>query len=184
MTTTSDVSKKFTEKISAPGNSSVGIILGDFEISDPEKGRFNVWNEQFTDGDAGNAMFHSFFHMFWGLLSRITRGTPLHRFSGSRALFQGLVAFSLNYPSRRETFTATPKFLRICGAGPFRVITRRYVLSVMSQLIGSNRAIPSWMSTHPVFCSIRKRLHDDDRYFADPFGAWTRNWKRCTDLFE
>ena len=27
------------------------------------------------------------------------------------------------------------------------------------------------MSKHPVFCSILKRLHDDHRYSADPFGA-------------
>ena len=31
--------------------SGVGIILGDFNIRDPEEGRFNVWNQIFTDGD-------------------------------------------------------------------------------------------------------------------------------------
>ena len=41
---------------------AVGIILGDFNICEPEEGRFNVWNQTFTDGDAGkNAIFHSFF---------------------------------------------------------------------------------------------------------------------------
>ena len=40
----------------------VGIILGDFNICDPEEGRFNVWNQSFTDGDPGKtAVFHSFF---------------------------------------------------------------------------------------------------------------------------
>ena len=40
----------------------VGIILGDFNICDPEEGRFNVWNQTFTDGDPGKtAVFHSFF---------------------------------------------------------------------------------------------------------------------------
>ena len=29
----------------------VGVILGDFNISDPEEGRFNVWNQSFTDGE-------------------------------------------------------------------------------------------------------------------------------------
>ena len=33
------------------------------------------------------------------------------------------------------------------------------------------KRIPSWMSKHPVFCSILKRLHDDHRCSADPFGA-------------
>ena len=40
----------------------VGIILGDFNICDPEEGRFHVWNQTFTDGDpTKTAMFHSFF---------------------------------------------------------------------------------------------------------------------------
>ena len=43
--------------------SGVGTILGDFNICDPEEeGRFNVWNQSFTDGDPGQtAVFHSFF---------------------------------------------------------------------------------------------------------------------------
>ena len=41
--------------------SGVGIILGDFNICDPEGGRHNVWNQTFTDGDPGKiAVFHSF----------------------------------------------------------------------------------------------------------------------------
>ena len=33
------------------------------------------------------------------------------------------------------------------------------------------KRIPSWMSKHPVLCSILKRLHDDHRYSTNPFGA-------------
>ena len=51
----------------------VGFVLFAFNICDPEEGRFNVWNQTFTDGDPRNiAMFHSFFHMFLRLLSLIT----------------------------------------------------------------------------------------------------------------
>ena len=40
----------------------VGVILGDFNICDPDNGRFNVWHQTFTDGDPKNtAVFHSFF---------------------------------------------------------------------------------------------------------------------------
>ena len=40
----------------------VGVILGDFNICDLEEGRFNVWNQKFTDGDPRKtAVFHSFF---------------------------------------------------------------------------------------------------------------------------
>ena len=39
---------------------AAGIILGDFNICEPEEGRFNVWNQTFTDGDMGKAaLFHS-----------------------------------------------------------------------------------------------------------------------------
>ena len=40
-----------------------GIIMGDFNICEPEEGMFNVWNQTFTDGDTGKAaLFHSLFH--------------------------------------------------------------------------------------------------------------------------
>ena len=40
----------------------MSVILGDFNICDPEEGRFHVWNQSFTDGDPGKtAVFHSFF---------------------------------------------------------------------------------------------------------------------------
>ena len=34
-----------------------------------------------------------------------------------------------------------------------------------------SKRIPSWMSKHPIFCSLLQRLHDDCRLSADPFGA-------------
>ena len=74
-------------------SNGVGIILGDFNICDPEEGRFNVCNQTFTDGDPRmTAMFHSCFHMFLRLLNLITRGgTPQPL--GSSALCQGLIVF-------------------------------------------------------------------------------------------
>ena len=32
-----------------------------------------------------------------------------------------------------------------------------------------SKRIPSWMSKHPVFCSLLKRLHDDHSFSLDPF---------------
>ena len=41
---------------------ATGMIMGDFNICEPEEGRFNVWNQTFTDGDTGKAaLFHSLF---------------------------------------------------------------------------------------------------------------------------
>ena len=45
-----------------PYPNAVGIIMGDFNICEPEEGRFNVWNLTLTDGDAGKAaLFHALF---------------------------------------------------------------------------------------------------------------------------
>ena len=53
----------------------VGIILGDFNICDPEEGRFNFGNQSVTEGDPGKtAVFHSFFpHVLEIALSDYTR---------------------------------------------------------------------------------------------------------------
>ena len=53
------------------------------------------------------------------------------------------------------------------------MITRRYVLSFKKPTNRGQQGkrIPCWMSKHPVFCSILKRLHDDHRYSEDPFCA-------------
>ena len=41
---------------------TLGLITGDFNICEPEEGRFNVWNQTFTDGDAEKVtIFRSFF---------------------------------------------------------------------------------------------------------------------------
>ena len=41
---------------------TIGIIIEDFNICEPEEGRSNVWNQTFTDGDTGKAaLIHSVF---------------------------------------------------------------------------------------------------------------------------
>ena len=41
---------------------ALGEIIGDFNICEPEEGRFNVRNQTFTEGDTGKtALFRSFF---------------------------------------------------------------------------------------------------------------------------
>ena len=71
----------------------VGIIWGDFNICDPEEGRFNVWNQSFTDGDPWKtAVFHSFFPY----VLEIAQSDYTRRDSsavGTYALCQGLIVF-------------------------------------------------------------------------------------------
>ena len=78
--------------------------------------------------------------MFLKLLNLITRGgTPQNL--GSYALCQGLTVFFLIYPwLRREILTATGMSSRTWGIGPYRVITRRYVLSFKSRVLEDNSA--------------------------------------------
>ena len=48
---------------------ATGMIMGDFNICEPEEGRFNVGNQTFTDGDTGKAaLFHSLFLYFLAFL--------------------------------------------------------------------------------------------------------------------
>ena len=35
---------------------ALGVITGDFNICEPEEGRFNSWNQTFSDGDAGKML--------------------------------------------------------------------------------------------------------------------------------
>ena len=51
--------------------------------------------------------------------------------------------------------------------------TRRYVLSLISRLLGSNRANAFQVGCPNILSSvfILKRLHDHHRFSADPFGA-------------
>ena len=73
---------------------AVGIFLGDFNICDPEEGRFNVWNTRHSPMVTRERLPCStpFFHTSLRFLNLTTRGgspQPL----GSYALCQGLIAF-------------------------------------------------------------------------------------------
>ena len=47
----------------------------------------------------------------------------------------------------------------------------RLVLQMPTNRVQQGKRMPSWMSKHPVFCSLLQRLHDDHRFSTDPFGA-------------
>ena len=100
----------------------VGIIVGDFNICDSE-GRFNVWNQTFTDG--GPRRTAGLFHTSLRLLNPVKReGTPQPL--GSYALCQGLIVFlSIYLWLKHEIFTATPMSRRTWRVGPSRVIAVR-----------------------------------------------------------
>ena len=106
--------------------------MGDFNICDPEEGRFNVWNQPFTDGDPGKtAVFHSFFpHVLEVAQSDYTRRDStalgaIRTLSRIDRIFISIYPW-LNY----EIPIATLMSLRIWGSKPFRVITQQYASSL------------------------------------------------------
>ena len=74
---------------------------------------------------------------------------------------------------RREIFTATLMSSRTLGNWtiPSDHATVRLVIQKPTNRGQQGKRIPSWMSKHPVFCSLLKRLHDDHRFSTDPFCA-------------
>ena len=49
----------------------------------------------------------------------------------------------------------------------------RLVIQKPTNRVQQGKRIPSWMSKHPVFCSLLQRPHDDHCFSTDPFGALT-----------
>ena len=133
-----------------------------------------MWNQTFTDGDPRKtAIFHSFSHTFLRLLNLITRGgTPQP--SRSYALHQGLIAFFINPPvAEARDFHCYSHVFENLGKRtiPSDHAAVRLVIQKPTNREQQGKRIPSWMSKHPIFCSILKRLHDDHRFSTDPFSA-------------
>ena len=118
-----------------------GVITRDFNICEPEEGRFNVWNQTFTDGDTGKAaLFHSFFHH----VLEITQPDFTKRDSTADGTFRTLSRIDrtfINLPmAESQDFHCYSHFSRILGNGPYRVTMQLYVSSYKSRLSGVTRA--------------------------------------------
>ena len=101
-----------------------GMIIGDFNICEPEEGRFNVRNQTFTEGDARKRLFFVLFTRMLlkssNLISQGRTPPPMVRY----AHYPEWTERSQLYPwQRREIFTAIPTFLTTWASGPYRVIT-------------------------------------------------------------
>ena len=145
----------------------VGIILGDFNICDPEEGRFNVWNQTFTDGDLGKtAMFHSFFPHSLRLRNLISQEETLQSLV-SYALVQGLIVILSIYLWLKHVISiALLMLLSTSGRKLFRVTMLQYASSSRNLLIEETRT-----NVFPVGGCILQQLHDDHRLSPDPFCA-------------
>ena len=124
-------------------------ILGDFNICDPEEGRFNVWNQTFTDGDPGKtAVFHSFCpHVLEVAQSDYTR-----RDATALGVFRTLsridrIFINLPMAEARDFRCSRLMSLRALGRKTFRVIMLQFVSSTRNLLIEETRS-----NVFPVGC--------------------------------
>ena len=150
-------------------------ILGDFNICDPEEGRFNVWNQSFIDGDPGKtAVFHSFFpHVLEVARSDYTRrdATVL---GVTRTLSRIGRIFLNNLPEAeaRDFLCCFDVFENLRKKTlPSDHAAGRLVIQKPTHRGDQNKHIPSWMSKHPILGSISQQLHNDHRFSPDPFCA-------------
>ena len=151
---------------------AVGFNLGDLNICEPEEGRFNVWNKTFTDGDAGKtAVFHSFFlhvletaHTDYTGRDSTILGTIRTMSRIDRIIFNVPTVEARDFHCYSHVYENLGNRTIPSDHAAVRLVIRKPVKQGHQ-----GRHIPGWMSKHPFFCSILKRLHDDHRYSEDPF---------------
>ena len=150
----------------------VGVILCDFNICDPEEGRFNVWNQSFTDGDPGKtAVFHSFFpYVLENAQSDYTRrdssalGGHSHSVEDWSYFYQSTHGWSTWFPLlfsccwelREENCSEWP-----CCSTPRHPETN-------SSRTRAN-VFPVGCPNIPFLVLSCSKLHDDHRFSPDPF---------------
>ena len=143
-------------------------------VCEPEEGRFNVLEPNLHRRWHGKGRFFlSLFH----ISSEIAQPDYTRRDSTALGVIRTLSRID-------RIFTNLPMAAARdfhCYSHVFENLANRSISSDHAAVrLVSNKTrnreqhgkrIPSWMSKHPVFCSILKRLHDDHRYSPEPFGA-------------
>ena len=147
---------------------AVGVILGDFNICEPEKGRFIVWNQTFTEGGA-----HSFFPRVLEIAQPYFTRRDSTADGTMRTLSRIGVAF-INLPmAEARDFHCYSHVLENLGEQsiPSDHAAVREVIHKPTFRGHQGKRIPSWTSKHSVFCSILKQSSDDNQYPDNPFAA-------------
>ena len=148
------------------------IILGDFNIRDPEEGRFNVWNQSFTDGDPEKtAVFHTFIPYILEVAQPDYTRRDATALGDIRTLSRTDRIF-VNLPmAEARDFHCSSHVVENLGKKsiPSDHAAVRLVIQKPTHRGHQNRRIPSWMSKHPMFGSILQQPHDDHRFSPDPF---------------
>ena len=141
----------------------------------PEEGRFNVWNMTFTDGDTGKAaLFHSLppprtleiaqpaFTRRDSTADGITR--TLSRID--RAFINLPMAEARDFHCYSHVLENLEERSIPSDHAAVRVVSQKPTIRG-----NQGKRIPSWMSKHPVFCSVLKQISENHQLSDDPFAA-------------
>ena len=138
-------------------SNGVWVILGDFNICDPEEGRFNVVNQSFTEGDPGKtAVFHSFFpYVLEVAQSDYTRrdATALGDIRTLSRIDRIFVNFLM---AEARDFHCSSNVVENLGKKTIPSDHAAGRLDNQKRTLRGhrNQRIPSWMSKHPIFGSL------------------------------
>ena len=151
------------------------MIIGDLNICEPEKGRFNVRNRTFTEGSTRqNGSLPSLFfpHAREIAQPNFTRkdtsadGALRKQSRIDRAFINVPMAEARDYHCYSHVSDKLGE-----RSIPSDHVAVRIVVQKPTNRCDHVKRIPSWMSKHPAFCSIPKKISDDHQYPADPFAA-------------
>ena len=138
-----------------PYPEAVGIVAWDFNLCEPEAGRFNVWNQSFSEGDTGkSALFHSFFPR----VLEIAQPDFTRRDATADGTFRTLsridrAFINLRMAEARDFHCYSPVLENLGKRSiPSDHAAVRDVLQKPTTRSHQGKRIPSWMSKHPVFC--------------------------------
>ena len=147
-----------------------GVIVGDFNMREPEEGRFSVWNQTFTEGVRGKRSFSvPFASMSLKLRSLAFQGKTLLlmvRYAHCPELTEHLLIFLWLW----HCFSHVSDSLGERSIPNDNVAVR---LGLEKPTIRCDHAkrVLGWMSKHPVFCSIFTRISEVHQNSHDPFAA-------------
>ena len=143
-------------------------------MCDPEEGRFNVWNQTFTDGDPGKtAVLHSFFPYVF----EIAQSDYIRRDATVLGVFHTLsridrIFIKLPMAEARDFHCSShvvENFEKKTVPSDHAAV--RLVIQKPTHRGHQNKRIPSWMSKHHILGSILQQLHNDHSFSPDPFCA-------------
>ena len=147
---------------------AIGMIMGDLNVCEPEEGRFNVWNQSFTDGDTGKA---ALFHSFFPRMHEIAQPSFIRRDATTDGTIRTLsrIEHSSILPRLKlATSTDIPMYFRILENGPYRVTTQLYVWFTKTNCSGTPGQTHTELDVQKTsFFSILKQINDEHQYFDD-----------------